>query len=64
MVANLLVESNSIARNLTWTGRVNPGDEKCIAAQVPGDETRNALLGNFYCSEGLPGKVLRHVDIL
>ncbi|XP_059481340.1 ester hydrolase C11orf54-like [Neocloeon triangulifer] len=58
MIANLLVESKVPTVNQTWTARVSTVDGSCIAAQVPANESRNALLGNFYCSEGLPGQVI------
>ncbi|CAB3377535.1 Hypothetical predicted protein [Cloeon dipterum] len=58
MIANLLVENKVATVNKTWTARVNTTDGSCIAEQVPAAESRNALLGNFYCSEGNPGQVI------
>lgn len=43
--------------NETHIARVTPGNELCDTIKVPQDETKCALLANFFISEGQAGKV-------
>ncbi|KAF4521510.1 hypothetical protein B566_EDAN001810 [Ephemera danica] len=58
MIVNLELTGEEPAKNETWIAKVAGEDEHCVAEQLPKQETRGALLGNLYCSEGAPGKVL------
>lgn len=57
MIVNLEVSGGEPVKNETWIAHIVGEDEHCCTEQVPKQETRSALLGNLYCSEGLPGKV-------
>lgn len=44
--------------NNSHLAKVTPGDEQCELQRFPNEETRCALLGNLFLSEGKSGNVL------
>lgn len=58
LMANLAIDGDKID-NQSRMAKVNTKDSGCILQILPNDETRHALLGNLFCSEGKPGKVLK-----
>lgn len=56
-MANLAIDGDKID-NQSRMAKVNPKDDGCVLQVLPNDETRHALLGNLFCSEGKPGKVI------
>ncbi|XP_057658545.1 ester hydrolase C11orf54 homolog isoform X1 [Diorhabda carinulata] len=58
-IYNLLIESGSVTKQLTRISKVDENDDKSVQILLPDNETRLALLGNLYFSEGKPGKVIK-----
>merc|ERR1711872_143903 len=64
MMPNLLIEGSdrSVAvqgSRITYTEDGNDSSDAYCTQPLPNTETRNALLGNLFISEGKPGRVLR-----
>lgn len=51
--------SDGTVKNNTHIATVNMENGSCVLGTVPNDETRCALLGNLFLSEGKEGSVLR-----
>jgi len=51
--------NNGTVNQQTRIAKVNTKDNSVIQEQLPNSETRFALLGNLFLSEGKPGKVLK-----
>lgn len=58
-IYNLLIENGTVAKQLTRISKVDENDDKSVQVLLPDTETRLALLGNLYFSEGKPGKVIK-----
>ncbi|KAJ1522089.1 hypothetical protein ONE63_002400 [Megalurothrips usitatus] len=58
LMANLAVDGDNVD-NQSRMAKVNPKDNGCLLEVLPNTETRHALLGNLFCCEGKPGKVLK-----
>ncbi|XP_026290075.1 ester hydrolase C11orf54 homolog [Frankliniella occidentalis] len=58
LMANLSVDGNKVD-NQSRIAKVDPKDKSCLLETLPEKETRHALLGNLFCTEGKPGKVLK-----
>lgn len=59
-IINLKVNSNGLTRNETHYCKLNETGSDYILQKVPSNETRSALLGNLFLSEGREGgKVLK-----
>ncbi|XP_058463068.1 ester hydrolase C11orf54 homolog [Malaya genurostris] len=56
---NLRVHANGHVTSESHLARVNPDRKKAVLQKIPSSETRCALLGNIFLSEGKPGKVLK-----
>ncbi|KAF7271653.1 ester hydrolase C11orf54 homolog isoform X2 [Rhynchophorus ferrugineus] len=57
-VINLNIENDAVDQK-TRISKVDGADEHMVVQVLPNNETRIALLGNLYLSEGKPGKVIR-----
>lgn len=56
---NLKVHANGHVLSESHLARVTPDRKRVILEKIPNTETRCALLGNIFLSEGKPGKVLK-----
>ena len=56
MMANLEVKEGKV-NNHTRIAKINTNNDTCILERLPDTESRCALLGNIFCSQGEPGKV-------
>ncbi|XP_001651535.2 ester hydrolase C11orf54 homolog isoform X1 [Aedes aegypti] len=56
---NLKVHANGHVLSESHLARVTPDRKKVLLEKIPNTETRCALLGNIFLSEGKPGKVLK-----
>lgn len=54
---NLKVRSDGTTKSGSHLARVD-ANKKCVLEKIPDDETKFALLGNIFLSEGQPGKVI------
>ncbi|XP_044755458.1 ester hydrolase C11orf54 homolog isoform X2 [Coccinella septempunctata] len=57
-IFNLVLENGTVNQQ-TRIAKVTPVNENCSQEILPNTETRMALLGNLFLSEGKPGKVLK-----
>ncbi|XP_066244806.1 ester hydrolase C11orf54 homolog isoform X1 [Euwallacea similis] len=57
-IVNLKIE-NGIADQQTRTSKVEGADEHMVVQVLPNNETRIALLGNLFASQGKTGKVIK-----
>ncbi|ERL89050.1 hypothetical protein D910_06428 [Dendroctonus ponderosae] len=57
-IVNLKIEKG-VADQQTRTSKVEGADEYMVVQILPNNETRIALLGNIFASEGKPGKVIK-----
>ncbi|KAK3910491.1 Ester hydrolase C11orf54-like protein [Frankliniella fusca] len=58
LMANLSVDGEKI-ENQSRIAKVDQKNKGCLLETLPEKETRHALLGNLFCTEGKPGKVLK-----
>ncbi|XP_026477083.1 ester hydrolase C11orf54 homolog [Ctenocephalides felis] len=58
-IFNMHLASDGTLNNKTHIATVNMENGACVLGTVPNDETRCALLGNLFLSEGHAGSVLR-----
>ncbi|XP_078034350.1 ester hydrolase C11orf54 homolog [Augochlora pura] len=58
LMMNLVLPEPNV-RNESRIASVDKVDEKCVLRTLPNNETRLALLGNLFVSEGKPGQVLK-----
>ncbi|XP_055603863.1 ester hydrolase C11orf54 homolog [Uranotaenia lowii] len=56
---NLRVGANGHVVSESHLAQITPDRKKALLKKIPSSETRCALLGNIFVSEGAPGKVLR-----
>lgn len=49
---------NGVADQQTRISKVDGADEHMVVQVLPNNETRIALLGNLFASQGKPGKVI------
>lgn len=56
---NLCVSANGHVHSESHLAQVTPDRKKVILKKIPNTDTRCALLGNIFLSEGKPGKVLK-----
>ena len=59
MMPNLYVGADLSVRQETRITRTHDEDGSYSTHKLPASETRNALLGNLFISDGEPGEVLR-----
>jgi len=59
MMPNLLVREDKSVVQKTRITRTNDDDGSYETLELPEEESRNALLGNIFLSEGNPGQVLK-----
>lgn len=57
-IVNLKIE-NGVADQQTRISKVDGADEHMVVQVLPNNETRIALLGNLFASQGKPGKVIK-----
>ncbi|XP_072386779.1 ester hydrolase C11orf54 homolog isoform X1 [Diabrotica undecimpunctata] len=58
-IYDILIKNGTVVRQETKISKVDANDDKSEQKSIPKEETRVALLGNFFVSEGKPGKVLK-----
>ncbi|CAG9862318.1 unnamed protein product [Phyllotreta striolata] len=58
-VYNVMIADGEVVNQSTRISKVDSNDDKSIQEILPKNETRLALLGNLFFSEGKPGKVLK-----
>lgn len=56
-IVNLKIE-NGVADQQTRISKVDGANEHMVVQVLPNNETRIALLGNLFASQGKPGKVI------